>query len=594
MRTLSRQLSASVKCGQITTNKNEEGDRVALIICVECGKEFSDKATACPNCGCPTEYSTTVKSEVIDTPAESVNTEMVVDHKKTDPIFAETSYRKENLFSYAELREFAFTSVLPCIKKELNSTVTDVVRGNGSHDDAHFYIVCGQRVIGIKVVIDAYPDVYNVGRFFNDDVNEHVLAKTLHNRGYECAVANIGIGARDQIRFSRRIFLKNDEYSFKYKQLRFVKFDPKVTNSSTPSGVRYSLSEATKDESWKKLAGFKHNKSPAYASAFAIQKSDVSKNYAKSRAISEFWDDDYQVVPKVEQMCKMAYVCEKCTTETSQLICYASSTAHDKISPEDMLYYVCNAVDFVTGVFLSDSTPVAQNEILIVLRELIEKTKFEIKYELESNEAILINYLIYIFITDREKFKEYLQGDYLVEYKGKRLSSIGYIYHATKDAFLENPRQFGYGQDVVDEIVRLRNINSPQNLKEYAVMRSAVETEMRQFHVVHEKVITKKTLQLLGRTEEKQLRLFSENVYKFLQFAERNFDENLPVVHKEAMNAFRGVVAAYQRCLGVDEVIISRQLRGKYGMFERMDDIKESKTRYSAFVTSLRGLKISL
>lgn len=28
---------------------------MALIVCVECGKEFSDKAEACPNCGCPTE-----------------------------------------------------------------------------------------------------------------------------------------------------------------------------------------------------------------------------------------------------------------------------------------------------------------------------------------------------------------------------------------------------------------------------------------------------------------------------------------------------------------------------------------------------------
>ena len=27
---------------------------MALIKCTECGKEFSDKASACPNCGCPT------------------------------------------------------------------------------------------------------------------------------------------------------------------------------------------------------------------------------------------------------------------------------------------------------------------------------------------------------------------------------------------------------------------------------------------------------------------------------------------------------------------------------------------------------------
>lgn len=28
---------------------------MALITCTECGKEFSDKAVACPNCGCPTD-----------------------------------------------------------------------------------------------------------------------------------------------------------------------------------------------------------------------------------------------------------------------------------------------------------------------------------------------------------------------------------------------------------------------------------------------------------------------------------------------------------------------------------------------------------
>ncbi|MCI7099516.1 MAG: Zn-ribbon domain-containing protein [Lachnospiraceae bacterium] len=30
---------------------------MALIKCSECGKEFSDRAAACPNCGCPVEYS---------------------------------------------------------------------------------------------------------------------------------------------------------------------------------------------------------------------------------------------------------------------------------------------------------------------------------------------------------------------------------------------------------------------------------------------------------------------------------------------------------------------------------------------------------
>ncbi len=33
---------------------------MALIRCEECGKEFSDKADACPNCGCPNSQKATV------------------------------------------------------------------------------------------------------------------------------------------------------------------------------------------------------------------------------------------------------------------------------------------------------------------------------------------------------------------------------------------------------------------------------------------------------------------------------------------------------------------------------------------------------
>lgn len=38
---------------------------MALIKCTECGKEFSDKADACPNCGCPTEKMTTPEHEEV-------------------------------------------------------------------------------------------------------------------------------------------------------------------------------------------------------------------------------------------------------------------------------------------------------------------------------------------------------------------------------------------------------------------------------------------------------------------------------------------------------------------------------------------------
>lgn len=39
---------------------------MALIKCTECGKEFSDKASACPNCGCPTSEMIFNDSSPID------------------------------------------------------------------------------------------------------------------------------------------------------------------------------------------------------------------------------------------------------------------------------------------------------------------------------------------------------------------------------------------------------------------------------------------------------------------------------------------------------------------------------------------------
>lgn len=41
---------------------------MALIICPECGKQVSDKAAACPNCGCPiTNYPQEIKIRCLST-----------------------------------------------------------------------------------------------------------------------------------------------------------------------------------------------------------------------------------------------------------------------------------------------------------------------------------------------------------------------------------------------------------------------------------------------------------------------------------------------------------------------------------------------
>lgn len=53
---------------------------MSLIKCTECGKEFSDKATACPNCGCPTE----IIQQELETINKLTKNELIDETKKRE------------------------------------------------------------------------------------------------------------------------------------------------------------------------------------------------------------------------------------------------------------------------------------------------------------------------------------------------------------------------------------------------------------------------------------------------------------------------------------------------------------------------------
>ena len=44
---------------------------MALIKCPECGKEISDKAKTCPNCGCPIKKITGTENEILEQTEEN-------------------------------------------------------------------------------------------------------------------------------------------------------------------------------------------------------------------------------------------------------------------------------------------------------------------------------------------------------------------------------------------------------------------------------------------------------------------------------------------------------------------------------------------
>lgn len=73
---------------------------MALIVCVECGKSFSDKARQCPECGCPTEYSkSNITSENVSvrTKINGENCRQSKNKKSLDDIIARSKMYNNNV-----------------------------------------------------------------------------------------------------------------------------------------------------------------------------------------------------------------------------------------------------------------------------------------------------------------------------------------------------------------------------------------------------------------------------------------------------------------------------------------------------------------
>ncbi len=67
---------------------------MSLIKCSECGKDFSDKAISCPNCGCPTETNITTQSVKKDNSTDSFSKEKVIEH------LTHVAFLEKTIFAY--------------------------------------------------------------------------------------------------------------------------------------------------------------------------------------------------------------------------------------------------------------------------------------------------------------------------------------------------------------------------------------------------------------------------------------------------------------------------------------------------------------
>lgn len=165
---------------------------MALIICEECGKEYSDKAPACPNCGCPTPEPR--NSEVVNEPFE-LSSGNNSDEEPSNP------FRVVAIIILVVFGAFILTLLWPYIKKdEKPKETTDsysYLEDDTDSDDNDSYS-------DDSYSDDSYSD-YDDDEYYEDDEEEYITTlEDVYGTIYEEDMYKVGedIPAGEYILFS--------------------------------------------------------------------------------------------------------------------------------------------------------------------------------------------------------------------------------------------------------------------------------------------------------------------------------------------------------------------------------------------------------
>ena len=99
--------------------------------------------------------------------------------------------------SFEELKKFAFNNILNNLKEELNIDNTCIINTDKNRDVVDYYIETSDRTIGL----DLFVEVASSKRSY---IYNEKHAKIMSELEFEYAIAQIGVGVCDPIRFERR------------------------------------------------------------------------------------------------------------------------------------------------------------------------------------------------------------------------------------------------------------------------------------------------------------------------------------------------------------------------------------------------------
>ena len=150
---------------------------MALITCRECGKSYSDKADACPSCGCPTSLQTQVSSQTREETRSTQDTATSLSTKNTVSSANNDKLKIGGIIAIGVGAMIALSSgLITGSEKESyrvgNTWQTDISRSDGEKRAANGFIAIGvalilgggfslARAYGLTAGNGGYPDTKN-------------------------------------------------------------------------------------------------------------------------------------------------------------------------------------------------------------------------------------------------------------------------------------------------------------------------------------------------------------------------------------------------------------------------------------------------
>jgi len=345
------------------------------------------------------EYLSTFIQGFIRMDEESIS--LLNTESKTDKSLNNFYIDKNYLMSSKELKKFAFEHVYPIIEKELGVKIKQIVKTNQSKHEVYYYLVIDENeIIGLDLFVEVAPSkrsfIYN---------EEH--AKKMSEIGYKYAVAQVGVGATDPIKFERRRVFKNDEFYFNYEKLKFFDYS-EISNTK----ICYSLSE----------------NSNSFSSIYEREKENTNP-YLVEKKIPSFMKDymgkDYNL--SFINISKSYDIPDEYVLFYSKYIYKLAGALNYRLEIKTLFYTFLNCVDYCKGIFLSDSKEISKKDIISEVHKLLDDNK---SIDLTEYDKYTFAFYVYYYLTNGETSCE--------------LNSIDEMNKLKIELFEKKPDYFGF------------------------------------------------------------------------------------------------------------------------------------------------------